>query len=462
MSVASIRGIAKMLNKIREQDGTDDPFEVEAEDDLPFVMLGHWVALSGVSPGALALYWMLAMHLNKTRGDRYVWPTTSILAHMLGYSRGDKIKKFVDELVAIGAVRVIPVPDGNGPQLRNTYKLRRNPPPDYAGPLSLSVFYSRLNEAYEEETAGQAVYPQTGVDVAPQTGGHVAPQMGVVTRRSLNKKNKKDEAASPRSGGDVRRTSTSGSRGNPAEGGSAASGKDGPVDQLMDGTRRSGGGEKGGSKKAKHTREQLELARSVRALFPKDFLEGWISSKTGLEVKALPDVPPLTDAILEALAGDVPGADRTPAQLGARIEQRWNHHGWAVKYYAGEIERLVGAAVAMVRPLKADDRYGCANPRCDAGVDVDTGEACQTCPARFEERKAERRRVRALEQAESARANGVGAQPRMPAQRFEQAVWWDCVSCDASGKGEPPADRICANCRWRESVAAKQSSSAPF
>ncbi|RIH58741.1 hypothetical protein D3C59_32880 [Streptomyces sp. SHP22-7] len=170
MSVSRIRGIAKLLDQVRQIDASNEPFEVEAEDDVPFVQLGHWVALSGVSAGALALYWMLAMHLNRTRGDRYVWPTTAVLAHMMGYSRGDKIKRFVDELVAIGAIRVITVPDLRGPQKRNVYRLRRNPPEGYAGPVSLGAFYKQLDEAYEQETAGEAVCPETGVHVAPETG----------------------------------------------------------------------------------------------------------------------------------------------------------------------------------------------------------------------------------------------------------------------------------------------------
>jgi hypothetical protein len=244
-----------------------------------------------------------------------------------------------------------------------------------------------------------------------------------------------DEAVSPRSGGDVRRTSTSGSSEIDVEGGCAASSKTSPSSPQHDDTDRPARGQKSGSNKAKHTREQLTLVAAVRAHFPAEFLGG------------LPDVPTLSQAVLDALAGDVPAADRTVEQLGARIQQRWNHHGWASKYYAGQIDSLVGAAVAMVRPLKSGDRYGCANPRCEAGVDVDTKEDCHTCPARFEDRRAERRQQGAQSPGSSTPGSTAVAQTAMPAQRVAVAEWWDCRTCDASGKGAPPADGICRTCR---------------
>jgi hypothetical protein len=474
MSVASIRGIAKMLSRIRELDTADDPFEVEAEDDVPFVMLGHWVALSGVSPGALALYWMLAMHLNKTRGDRYVWPTTSILAHMIGYSRGDKIKRFVDELVAIGAVLVIPVPDGKGPQLRNTYKLRRNPPTGYEGPLALSDFYAKLNQAYEEETAGQPVSPETGVHVQPQTGGHVTPQTGGVTRRRLNKKNEnKTDAPSARSAVDGRSPSTSGSSAREAESGVAASSKASSSVHQHDDTHRPAGGQKDGSKRAKHTREQLALVTAVRAYFPEHVLSGWTNPETGQVMEPLPELPVISDAILSALAGDVPGADRTAAQLGARVRRRWDHHGYAARFYAGTMDNLIGSVVAMVRPLKAGDQYGCANPRCEDGADVNTGGPCLICPERIADRRAERRQQKPQAPAGQPNTDATNrpdpTAPPVPAQRPTLTIEGHSglLECANFMCGRPltkgSTDSLCHKCRQEaEDLTAECSVPAPF
>jgi hypothetical protein len=292
-----------------------------------------------------------------------------------------------------------------------------------------------------ERSSGSAVQRTTWCGTAHP--GSAAQRTG-----TTSKGNKKEgEAVSPRSGGDVRRTSTSGSSEIDVEGGCAASSKTSPSPIQHDGTDRPARGQKSGSNKAKHTREQLTLVASVRAHFPEHVLTGWTDPQTGEHIDPLPNVPTLSQAVLDALAGDVPGSDRTVEQLGARIQQRWNHHGWASKYYAGDIDSLVGAAVAMVRPLKSGDRYGCANPRCEAGVDVDTKEDCQTCPARFEDRRGERRPKAAQSPGPSTPGSTAVAQTAMPAQRVAVAEWWDCRTCEASGKGTPPADGICRTCR---------------
>ena len=358
MSVSRIRGIAKLLEQVRALDSADEPFEVEAEDDVPYVQLGHWVALSGVSAGALALYWMLAMHLNRTRGDRYVWPTTSVLAHMLGYSRGDKIKRFVDELIAIGAIRVISVPDLRGPQKRNVYRLRRTPPEGYTGPVSLKEFYTLLNEAYEQETAGEPVCPETGVhvapemggDVAPETGGHVGPRAGAVTTRTPNYMNGKD-APSARSAADGRRPPT-GSRGSSSSG-SAASGK---------------------TKPPSLTREQRQHVDAFFAALPKQLHD------------LVPDRVPgnLKTAVLEALAVDQP-EERTPQQLvDFRMLPKWNKH-YASRDTAGPIRKPVGVLIALLTR-----NAECGDKRCDERTNVDTGQPCISCGEAVLDKRAER------------------------------------------------------------------------
>lgn len=226
------------------------------------------------------------------------------------------------------------------------------------------------------------------------------------------------EALAARSAGDGRRPSD-GSSACANEGGSAASSTDQPGPSQEQGGAKAGG--------ARHTRQQLEQAQQVCAYFPAE-----------LGVRLVPD---LTQTILDAMAGDVPAADRTVAQLGQRIERRWNHHGYASKFHAGELHSAVGAAIAMVRPLRGGDRYGCANPRCEDGADVDTGQPCGTCPERIAARKAARRQ---------------GAP--VPSQRPATAQGAACVC--GSPITDPDADSMCPECQV--AAAALQSSLAPF
>lgn len=365
MSVSRIRGIAKLLEQVRQLDSADEPFEVEAEDEVPFAQLGHWVALSGVSTGAMALYWMLAMHLNRTRGDRYVWPTTDILAHMLGYSRGDKIKRFVDELVAIGAIRVISVPDLKGPQKRNVYRLRRNPPEGYAGLVSLGQFYTQLSEAYEEETAGEAVSPETGGhvqpemggDVAPETGGHVGPRSGAGTTTTPNYMNGKD-APSARSAADGRRPST-GSR-----------------------AARSSGSAASGKTKPRFSREERRQYDVFVAALP--------GPLAALVPKGLPE--PLVRAVLAATDHSSPEGRTVEQLVEYRLMPKWDKHYGSLDS-AGPIEKPVGALVTM---LRRDPE--CGDNRCDERTNVDTGEPCRSCEMRGVDRRAERQEERGADE----------------------------------------------------------------
>jgi len=418
MNVSRIRGIAKLLEQVRQLD-SDEPFEVEAEDELPFVQLGHWVALSGVSAGALALYWMLALHLNRTRGDRYVWPTTDILAHMLGYSRGDKIKRFVDELIAIGAIRVISVPDVRGPQKRNVYRLRRTPPEGYTGLVSLKEFYAQLDQAYEEETAGQSVSPETGVhvhpetggDVGPDSGGHVAPRAGAVTTRTPNYMNGKD-APSARSAADGRRPST-GSRGSRA-GGSAASGK---------------------TKPPSLTREQRQQADALFKALPQEL------------AALVPDRVPqnLGTAVLEALAVGQP-QERTPQQLiEYRLLPKWNKH-YASRDTAGPIEKPVGVLIAM---LRRDAE--CRDDRCDERMNVDNGQACVSCQMRAVDRRADRENGR----TEPAPQEGAVDVPAPRAEPVDGIPRGTCTGDQCGGVliklvGPALEDGLCKECRNQE------------
>ncbi|MFJ5294585.1 hypothetical protein [Streptomyces sp. NPDC088348] len=268
------------------------------------------------------------------------------------------------------------------------------------------------------------------------------------------------DALSGRSPGDVRRTSPTGSRGAGVEGGNAASSKASPSDHQHDDTRRPADGKKSSSKKAKHTRAQLALVAAVRALYPEHVLNGWTNPETGQTTGPLPELPVISDAILGALAGDVPGADRTVGQLGARIQQRWDRHGYAARFYAGTMDSLVGSAVAMVRPLAPGDRYYCANGRCDDGVDVETLTPCGTCEVRIEAKKAERRQERAQQAAGDSDAGAAGTLPAMPAQRAVQRV---CERCEAPfARNANPAQTVCRRCQGQLGKPLGQPATAPF
>ncbi|WP_330346707.1 hypothetical protein OG858_48020 (plasmid) [Streptomyces europaeiscabiei] len=253
------------------------------------------------------------------------------------------------------------------------------------------------------------------------------------------------DALPARSAPDGRRPSD-GSSVREDEGGCAASSNDHPSPTPEE-PHQHAGAARG---KAQHTKQQLDLVRAVRARFPADLLNGWTNPQTGLEIPALPDVPVLSQAILEALAGDVPAADRTVEQLGARIVQRWNHHGWGEKYYTGQIDRLVGAAIAMVRPLKATDRYGCANPRCEAGADVDTAVPCHVCPKRLEDRK------RARVQQQSVPAPREAAPPR-PTSAARPHL--ECACRNPIPKGSD--DTMCRDCRKAEQAMREMAALGP-
>jgi hypothetical protein len=258
-----------------------------------------------------------------------------------------------------------------------------------------------------------------------------------------------------------------------AEGGVAASSTTSPPDHQHDDTRRPAGGQKDGGKKAQHTREQLALVAAVRAFFPEHVLSGWTNPETGQVMGPLPELPVISDAILRALAGDVPGADRSVAQLGARVRRRWDHHGYASRFYAGTMDNLVGSAIAMVRPLKSGDRYGCANPRCEDGADVDSGGPCLICPERIADRRAERRQQKPQTTTGQPNTDATNRPtptgPPVPAQRPTLTIDGHVgpQECANFMCGRPLAkgstDSLCHKCRQEsEDLAAECSVPAPF
>lgn len=237
---------------------------------------------------------------------------------------------------------------------------------------------------------------------------------------------RESEALAARSAGDGRSPSD-GSNVREVEGGSAASSKDQPSPTTDE---NQGGAPAAGSSKGKpkHTREQLAQVRAVHAYFPAQL--------------AVPSIPVISNAILAALAGDVPGADRTVAQLGARIQDRWHSHGWAMKVLEGqEIRSAVGVALDLVRPYGRGDKWGCADVRCEAGVNIDTGEPCQVCPQRIADRRTDRR-------------NGGAEKPPMPGQRSSGECAVDSCALPLPADS---TDVLCPRCRKRADDEAERA-----
>ncbi|MFH8483577.1 helix-turn-helix domain-containing protein [Streptomyces sp. NPDC018055] len=218
-----------------------------------------------------------------------------------------------------------------------------------------------------------------------------------------------NDAPSGRSPVGGRSPSTSGSSRARVEGGFAASGKTSSPSTPKTDTRGTVAGKaKSGSKKAAHSREQLDTVRRVRAFFPPELLD-----------HGLPDLPVLSDAILTAM-----GEGRTAEQMRDRIWFRWANHGFK-DIWAEEkaFDSPVGVAVALVRPLRRGDRFACPDLRCENGVSLDTKEVCRLCVERLADWRAERARRRSQEApvgANSARAGTGSAEAALPPQRAAQ------------------------------------------
>ncbi|MEU8740640.1 hypothetical protein [Streptomyces halstedii] len=248
------------------------------------------------------------------------------------------------------------------------------------------------------------------------------------------------DAPSGRSPVDGRSPSTSGSREAGGKGGSAASGTTSPSPTPHDDTRRPAPAKKSSSKKAAHTREQLDQVRRVRALFPRELLDA---------EGGLPDLPTLSSAILTAM-----GEGRTVGQMGDRIWYRWVNHGFADIWAAeGRFEKPVGVAVALVRPLRRGDRFACPDLRCENGADIDTKVPCRLCAERIADWKAERARKRGQEAPRGANSVPLGAgspDAALPPQRAAQPsapLLRDCANDQCPTSVPTTGNPLCLTCQ---------------
>lgn len=138
----------------------DEQLEIASGRRAPYTQLGDWVALSGISTPAKALYWHLAMHVNQQRGDFEVWPTRYVLAEWCGFNKAESVDRYLDELVAIDAIEVYQRRYGTGMRRRNVYVINQEPPEDWTGPRSLKEFYAARACRTRSSTRTSSVNPQ--------------------------------------------------------------------------------------------------------------------------------------------------------------------------------------------------------------------------------------------------------------------------------------------------------------
>ncbi|PSK47997.1 hypothetical protein B0E38_06474 [Streptomyces sp. 111WW2] len=302
--------------------------------------------------------------------------------------------------------------------------------------------------------------PPRGSGTDSATGGGMSAALSRTS--SLDPEPQDETAPSGRSPGEPRRAST-GSR-EPSESGFAAAAKDSPsssTDSPSTSTRT-----------PRLTADERKMRDAVLQLLPMDLR------------KALGDVIPtnVSQGVVACLAKGAP-RERTPQQLVEyRLKPRWDRY-WASRFYAGDLTPKVnGKQRKPFGPLleMLKDTAECRNLTCEDRHDYVLGAPCRNCEMRKTDQAADRERERRAAQedadrqarraAEKAAAEAASAASEasdapagpVPAPRTKTMVvdgpkaseWWDCVSCPASGRGEPPADGICRNCREKQELAA--------
>ncbi|MFD6725747.1 hypothetical protein ACWHA6_37805 [Streptomyces anthocyanicus] len=396
------------------------------------------------------------------RNTKKGYPYRSVLAKALGVSV-KTVDRATRALAATGLLsveqrKVEGKPDENDANLYTLHDgwLIHGVEPDDEVPLQLVERYGHQIrgfdvEGYLKERGGGDTSVSTHGDTSVSTGRDTGvPQ----SRESCPEPVCEDERDAPsgRSPGERRRPTT-GSRGSSSSG-SAASGNNKPAPVKL-------------------TAAERKVRDSVLELLPHDLRE------------ALGSVTPsnVGQGILEALGAGTP-RERTPQQLVEyRLLPRWNRY-WAAKFYAGELTPDLGGGKKkrpfgpLLEMLK--DTAECRNLTCEDRHDYVLGAPCRNCEMRKTDQAADRERERraaqedtdrqarraaekaAAEAAPAAAEAGDAPASPVPTPRTKTMVidgpkakaWWDCVSCPASGRGEPPADGICRNCRERQELAA--------
>ncbi|MFI5859251.1 hypothetical protein [Streptomyces parvulus] len=135
-----------------EMDELDEQFEVVIGRKAPFSMIPDWVTLypgsksspmyAGkiLSPTAKAVYNVLAMHVNVSRGDSACWPSRKTIAQILGFSREQSVDQYLDQLDEVDAIDREPITRPNGAK-GVRYIVHQTPPSDFEGEQSVGEHY---------------------------------------------------------------------------------------------------------------------------------------------------------------------------------------------------------------------------------------------------------------------------------------------------------------------------------
>lgn len=371
-------------------------------EDAPtfFTMVPVWLTFSEARDKALRIYIYLYEHTNQARDGRLVaWPKQTDIAEFARLKDPKAVRGYIQDLVDVGALRIEEVRYQGGMRRAHRYHLRFNPPPGYAGTVSLDGY----RDAKTCKTAGQP----GGVVFAPTGGGKNATTGGgenntAQPRPTTTQKKTPEAPSSPQ----------------------ASRTPEGPVAVSTARPAKAAAPRPAKPKRAvvkTQVRRSSQQVRDRNAVFAvlRDIPE------MGQAATPLPKgLPPVLRSLIDEQL-----AHRTVEQLTGRVLARW--HGSKTLQdaaAAGKLERAVGICVGL---LKAGD---CQNPRCEDGWNIDTGADCPSCEAHRERRRR-------------ARADGV------PAPRREDAV--PPVPLDeCEGCGKPWARRLgpdhpdrCAACK---------------
>ncbi|WP_331720347.1 hypothetical protein [Streptomyces sp. NBC_00209] len=432
-------------------------FELELGRRAPFTMLGDWVLLSGASSEARALWWALSSHLNVKRNDAEVWPGLATLARLLHLKKPEHVARYLLELEVIEAVTVKRVEAGL--KRRHRYVIHQTPSAGYAGPRSMGEWYA-LNRGPRSETDEQRRQRESEFDLwleAVRKGlkEHCARVAAERTRARRDKERPPpltafrapaiEDFRTPLGGGTEPSAQTSALEDVPLSEGVRPPARRGSVpppggveedegeadqhqrDRDAPAARSAGDGRrpthrsKAADPRPALTRErsfrmsaeQSRAVRTVEAAFPSELREG------------LPGYRPkvLRDAVLAALEW------RSAEEVAERVGRRWYTWGFCDDAAHGRLERPVGIAVRLVGD------GDCGAPRCEDGVDIDTGSVCPRCA----ERAARRSR---------SSARPVEAPPEPPATPSRPGPMWECrrPDCRTPVKGPRPSDQLCPSC----------------
>ncbi|MEU0625007.1 hypothetical protein ABZ329_29620 [Streptomyces rubiginosohelvolus] len=442
--------------------GFDDDSDEVVPEEWPtfYTPVPVWVLLCGCSAQAYRMYAFLAEHINnRTPGKRIAFPSQKAVARAMNLKDYRDVAKYREELAALGAIRFEEFRYAGGMRRRYRYWVRFNPPEGYTGLLSLTDFYeanpdvkAKKSKSVKDEAEGKSAgqrgggkIPTSGGGGKPTARGGESPTAQQLDQAQPDPVQREDaDAPSGRSPVGGRSPSTSGSREAEGEGGFAASGKTSPSPTPNDDTRGPAAGKTKSSSKRegrKYTAAEWAQINAVRAFLPPEVGDG------------LPYGSSLSDAILAAMA-----EGRTVEQMRDRIWFRWANRGWADKHDAGELnpKRMVGPAVALVRPLRRGDRFACPDLRCENGVSLDTGEPCRLCAERLSDWRAERAQKRGQTPRQgpnSAPAGAGSAEAALPPQRVAQDV--PAVRGDAAAELDAAVDVATEGLPWWEVEAAR-------